>query len=97
MPGRLSIKEVARSRYLTLFQIWLNSNSRIKAVWGRNAAKVKTFAKANGVKPYPTLQSILDDESVDVVDVCTPSDTHAKFTIESLAAGKHVLVEKPMG
>jgi predicted dehydrogenase len=74
----------------------LNSNSRIKGVWGRNAAKVRTFAKANGVKPYPTLQSILDDESVDVVDVCTPSDTHAKFTIESLAAGKHVLVEKPM-
>jgi predicted dehydrogenase len=74
----------------------LNSNSRIKGVWGRNAAKVRTFAKTNGVKPYPTLQSILDDESIDIVDVCTPSDTHAKFSIESLTAGKHVLVEKPL-
>ena len=39
---------------------------------------------------------LLDDDSIDVFDVCVPSALHAEVTIAALQAGKHVLCEKPM-
>jgi UDP-N-acetyl-2-amino-2-deoxyglucuronate dehydrogenase len=45
---------------------------------------------------HSSLQSLLADESIDVVSVCTPSGLHAEHGIAAAKAGKHVLVEKPM-
>ena len=41
-------------------------------------------------------RSLLDDPSIDLVSICTPTDTHVDLAIEALAAGKHVVVEKPV-
>lgn len=41
-------------------------------------------------------RELLDDKSIDVVDICMPSALHAEACIAALAAGKHVLCEKPM-
>jgi predicted dehydrogenase len=41
-------------------------------------------------------KSLLQRDDVDVVDVCTPGDTHAEIAIAALEAGKHVLCEKPL-
>ena len=40
--------------------------------------------------------AILADDAVDVVDICTPHDSHVDLALRALAAGKHVLVEKPL-
>lgn len=42
-----------------------------------------------------SLENLLD--RVDMVDICTPSDTHAELVATAAAAGKHVLCEKPLG
>ncbi|MEL0091054.1 MAG: Gfo/Idh/MocA family oxidoreductase, partial [Rhodospirillales bacterium] len=33
---------------------------------------------------------------IDIVDICTPNNTHAQIAIEALRAGKHVICEKPL-
>src|SRR3954463_9260764 len=39
---------------------------------------------------------VVERDDVDLVDICTPGDTHAEIAIAALAAGKHVLCEKPL-
>ncbi len=45
---------------------------------------------------YSDLKSLLADPNIDAVDICLPPALHKQATIEALAAGKHVLCEKPM-
>ena len=47
-------------------------------------------------RSVPRLDTVLEDPAVDVVSVCTPTATHADITVAALAAGKHVLLEKPV-
>lgn len=43
-----------------------------------------------------TVNQILLDNTIEAVNICTPTIDHAKITIKMLNSGKHVLVEKPM-
>ena len=45
---------------------------------------------------YRKFDDLLADGSVEAVDLCVPSNLHPELTLKALAAGKHVLVEKPM-
>jgi predicted dehydrogenase len=45
---------------------------------------------------YESVTSLLNDIDVDAVVVCTPSHTHAEVAVESLEAGIHTLIEKPL-
>jgi predicted dehydrogenase len=49
--------------------------------------------KVNG---YDSADELLADDSVDLVCICTPTDTHVDLAIRALDAGRHVLVEKPV-
>jgi scyllo-inositol 2-dehydrogenase (NADP+) len=44
---------------------------------------------------YPDLAHALADESVDAVFICTPNEVHKPIALAALAAGKHVITEKP--
>ena len=46
------------------------------------------------VKSFPSLESILEDKSIDLVVVNTPIDTHFEYAKKVLLAGKHAVVEK---
>ncbi|MBM7518548.1 Gfo/Idh/MocA family protein [Nocardioides nitrophenolicus] len=39
---------------------------------------------------------VVERPDVDLVDICTPGDSHAEIAVAALAAGKHVLCEKPL-
>ena len=41
-------------------------------------------------------REVLERKDIDIIDVCTPSHTHFELTMDALAAGKHVLCEKPV-
>ena len=51
----------------------------------------------DSVKKYSSYDDVLLDESVDVVHVCTPHYLHAEMAGSALAAGKDVVLEKPVG
>jgi predicted dehydrogenase len=50
----------------------------------------------SGVQRYDSLEKLLADPDVDLVDVCNPTQQHPATAIAALEAGKHVLVEKPI-
>lgn len=50
----------------------------------------------SGIACYESLDEMLADENVDLVDICLPPHLHEEATIKSCAAGKHVFCEKPM-
>jgi predicted dehydrogenase len=50
----------------------------------------------DGIHVHASLDSLLADRDVELVDICLPSFLHAEAAIQSLRAGKHVLVEKPI-
>ncbi len=63
-------------------------------------ARADETAKKHGVKAYYSLQDMLANEDLDVVDVCTGGPEnggwHYEPAMEAIAAGKNVLVEKPI-
>jgi predicted dehydrogenase len=50
----------------------------------------------SAAKKYARWQDVVADAGVDAVDICLPTDLHATVATAALAAGKHVLCEKPM-
>ncbi|GCL72390.1 Gfo/Idh/MocA family protein [Paenibacillus naphthalenovorans] len=48
------------------------------------------------VETYTDVRELLSFSQADVVCICTPSGTHAHLAVLAAAAGKHVIVEKPM-
>ncbi|MFQ5804654.1 MAG: Gfo/Idh/MocA family protein [Candidatus Methylomirabilales bacterium] len=45
---------------------------------------------------FTRIEDLLEMDGIDLVDICTPSDTHAKLAVQVLRAGKHAICEKPM-
>jgi len=58
--------------------------------------RTKEFGNKYICKAYTSLDELLNDKIVDIVVIATPNGAHANAAIETLKAGKHVLVEKPM-
>lgn len=58
--------------------------------------RVNKIANKYKVKPYTSLQAMLEQEQLDVVTVCTPSGYHGEHACQVMRAGRHVIVEKPM-
>ncbi len=68
---------------------------RVVACMDIDKKRVKEGAKAFNAKGFQNLDEFLDFD-FDVVEVLTPTYTHADITIKALKAGKHVIVEKPI-
>lgn len=71
-------------------------NAELAGVTDYNVDKAKEFAAKYAVTAYETLDQMLEDSSVDVVCICTPSGFHAEQSMAALRSGKHVVLEKPM-
>lgn len=69
---------------------------RIVAVAAPNTRR-SAFAQRHSIAAeYDTLEELLADPNVDVVDICTPPALHVDMVAKVIAAGKHVICEKPL-
>lgn len=56
----------------------------------------KEKAASLGVSFYEDLDQLLQNEDIDIVDICTPTFLHPKHVTTALKSGKHVICEKPL-
>ena len=70
-----------------------NPGFDFKAVVERH--EKKAGIKYPGIISYNSVEELLNDDSIELVVVYTPNNTHYDFALSALQAGKHVLLEKP--
>ncbi|WP_155057476.1 Gfo/Idh/MocA family protein [Streptomyces blattellae] len=69
----------------------------LTAICGRDPAAVRAAADRHGWASAETdWRALIERDDIDLVDICTPGDSHAEIAVAALAAGKHVLCEKPL-
>jgi len=69
----------------------------IAAIAGKTREHAEQLAGRCGIpKVYGDYRFLLDDPSIDVVDLCVPNALHLPMVLEIVKAGKHVICEKPL-
>ncbi|GAA2963039.1 Gfo/Idh/MocA family oxidoreductase [Streptomyces enissocaesilis] len=69
----------------------------LAAVCGRDRTAVRAAADQHGWAAAETdWRALIARDDVQIVDICTPGDSHAEIAVAALEAGKHVLCEKPL-
>jgi predicted dehydrogenase len=85
-PINLLILEAARKSDL----------AEVVAVGSRDVARAEAYASEHGLeRAHGSYDALLEDPEVDAVYVSLPNGLHVEWTLRALAAGKHVLCEKP--
>lgn len=69
----------------------------LQGIWSRDLRRAQRLGKDFGVaEVFDTHEALIASDTIDAVSVCTPPFTHRPLTELAVAAGKHVLLEKPV-
>lgn len=69
----------------------------LKVVCGLEGDKAAAFAEKWGYASHTTdWHKVIEDENIDVVDICVPNNVHAEIAIAAAKAGKMIICEKPL-
>jgi predicted dehydrogenase len=71
--------------------------TRLVGLWNRSQERALQRAKEFDCRNFKSPEELIADPAVDAVFVLTNLESHLEYTKMALAAGKHVLVEKPVG
>jgi len=71
-------------------------NAQLVAVADIVLECAQKLADTYGATAYASLPEMLENETLDVVNVCTPSGLHREHACQVMRSGRHVIIEKPM-
>ena len=95
-PLRIGVLGAARIAERAIALPARTTGSRLVAVAARDPARAEDFARAHGVeRVLPSYADVVADPEVEVVYNPLPNALHAPWNLAAVAAGKHVLSEKP--
>ena len=84
--GRVHVESIRRQ-----------TDAEVVAIADQTAEMAARFGAALGIeRTAGDYRALLDDPSIDAVHVCTPNHTHFPIARDAIAAGKHVICEKPL-
>ncbi|MFB0562638.1 MAG: Gfo/Idh/MocA family protein [Candidatus Lokiarchaeia archaeon] len=94
--GIVGLGFVAQNRHIPAL-MKLRKKVTINAVCDLNKNLAEKFAKSFGIpRIYTKPSDMLSKEDLDIVDICTPPQTHASLAIEAMEKGCNIILEKPM-
>jgi phthalate 4,5-cis-dihydrodiol dehydrogenase len=96
LPLRIGVAGLGRAFTLMLPTFLRETRVRLIAATDPQPGAMAQFAREFGGTGYPDVAALCAAPDVDVVYVATPHQMHAEHACLALAAGKHVVVEKPM-
>ena len=70
--------------------------AKLVAVWSRDETRGQDLASKYQASSYTDYSQFLQHPNLDIVNVCSPSGLHLEHGQQAAAAGKHVLMEKPI-
>ena len=92
--GILSTAKIGRTQVIPAMQ--QGQYTEVTAIASGDAAKAAATAANLGIaKSYGSYEALLADTDIDAVYIPLPNQLHVPYTLKALAAGKHVLCEKP--
>jgi len=71
-------------------------NTNLVSIYGRTPETCQKLAQSYSCKPCPSQAEILEDDTIDIIAVTTPSGLHVGPVIEAAKQGKHAICEKPL-
>jgi phthalate 4,5-cis-dihydrodiol dehydrogenase len=94
---RLGIIGLGLASALTLPELARHPRIKLTAAADLRKHALARFASDHGGATFDSAEALCSSGHVDAVYVCTPNMLHRSHVVTAAAAGKHVLVEKPMG
>lgn len=94
--GVLSTAKIGRTKVIPAIQS--SRSGTLLAISSRDGNNAQAVAQVLGIpKAYDSYESLLADPDIDAIYNPLPNHLHVPWSIKALAAGKHVLCEKPLG
>lgn len=85
---------IVKHRHLPVFE--KIHDVYVHAICDKEESTAKDVAQRFGIRHYYTSLAKMMEEDLNIVDICTPPQTHVSLAVEAMEAGSHVLVEKPL-
>ncbi|MGA1206286.1 MAG: Gfo/Idh/MocA family protein [Litorivicinaceae bacterium] len=95
-PVRLGVVGLGRGLMLTLPSLLADPRVRLVAGAAPRPVSREAFQAMTGGRTYSAFEDLCADPEVEAIYIATPHQLHADMAIQAAAAGKHVLVDKPL-
>ena len=73
---------------------WRTIGAELTGCASLSPAQAEAFSQRHNIRRFEDYADLLD--TVDIVDICTPTATHKPMVLRAAKAGKHVICEKPI-